>query len=49
MLNQKSLLGDVLAGYFAKRMGFPIEKIVVATNENVGIFPDPFSSIPSAS
>lgn len=26
--------GDVLAGYFAKRMGFPIEKLVVATNEN---------------
>ena len=26
--------GDVLAGYFAKRMGFPVEKFVVATNEN---------------
>ena len=26
--------GDVLAGYFAKRMGFSIEKLVVATNEN---------------
>ena len=26
--------GDVLAGYFAKRMGFPIERLVVATNEN---------------
>lgn len=26
--------GDVLAGYFAKRMGLPIEKLVVATNEN---------------
>lgn len=28
--------GDVLAGYFAKRMGLPISKLVVATNENVG-------------
>lgn len=26
--------GDILAGYFAKRMGLPIEKLVVATNEN---------------
>ncbi|KAK6540329.1 threonine synthase [Orbilia ellipsospora] len=26
--------GDVLAGYFAKRMGLPMEKLVVATNEN---------------
>ncbi|ORY56150.1 threonine synthase [Pseudomassariella vexata] len=26
--------GDVLAGYFALRMGLPIEKLVVATNEN---------------
>ncbi|MCJ1384199.1 threonine synthase [Xylographa soralifera] len=26
--------GDVLAGYFAKQMGLPIEKLVVATNEN---------------
>lgn len=26
--------GDVLAGYFARRMGLPIEKLVVATNEN---------------
>ena len=26
--------GDVLAGYFAKRMGLPIEKLVVATNAN---------------
>ncbi len=26
--------GDVLAGYFAKRMGLPLEKLVVATNEN---------------
>ncbi|SLM38814.1 threonine synthase [Lasallia pustulata] len=25
---------DVLAGYFAKKMGLPIEKLVVATNEN---------------
>lgn len=26
--------GDVLAGYFAHRMGLPVEKFVVATNEN---------------
>lgn len=26
--------GDVLAGFFAKKMGLPIEKLVVATNEN---------------
>jgi threonine synthase len=26
--------GDILAGYFAKRMGLPAEKLVVATNEN---------------
>ena len=26
--------GNVFAGYLAKRMGFPIEKLVVATNEN---------------
>ncbi|MCJ1286374.1 threonine synthase [Xylographa opegraphella] len=26
--------GDVLAGYFAKQMGLPVEKLVVATNEN---------------
>lgn len=26
--------GDILAGYFAKRMGLPMEKLVVATNEN---------------
>jgi threonine synthase len=26
--------GDILAGYFAHRMGLPIEKLVVATNEN---------------
>lgn len=26
--------GDILAGYFAYRMGLPIEKLVVATNEN---------------
>ena len=26
--------GDVLAGYFARRMGLPAEKLVVATNEN---------------
>ncbi|KAK1752218.1 threonine synthase [Echria macrotheca] len=26
--------GDVLAGYFAKRMGLPVDKLVIATNEN---------------
>lgn len=26
--------GDVLAGYFAKRMGLPCERLIVATNEN---------------
>lgn len=26
--------GDILAGFFAKEMGVPIEKLVVATNEN---------------
>ena len=26
--------GDILAGYFATRMGLPTEKLVVATNEN---------------
>ncbi|KAL3421528.1 threonine synthase [Phlyctema vagabunda] len=26
--------GDILAGYFAKKMGLPAEKLVVATNEN---------------
>jgi threonine synthase len=26
--------GDVLAGYYAKQMGLPINKLVVATNEN---------------
>jgi len=26
--------GDVLAGYYAKRMGLPVERFVVATNEN---------------
>jgi len=26
--------GDILAGYFAKRMGLPIEQLVIATNEN---------------
>jgi threonine synthase len=26
--------GDVFAGYAAKRMGLPIDKLVVATNEN---------------
>ncbi|CAM9210443.1 unnamed protein product, partial [Discosporangium mesarthrocarpum] len=26
--------GDVLAGYYAKRMGLPVDKLLVATNEN---------------
>ncbi len=26
--------GDVLAGYFAKRMGLPIDRLAIATNEN---------------
>ena len=26
--------GDILAGYYAKRMGLPIDKLVVCTNEN---------------
>lgn len=26
--------GDVLAGFFAKRMGLPIEKLIISTNEN---------------
>jgi threonine synthase len=26
--------GDILAGYFAQRMGLPVEKLVIATNEN---------------
>ena len=26
--------GDVLAGYYAKRMGLPIERLTIATNEN---------------
>jgi threonine synthase len=26
--------GDILAGYYAKRMGLPVHKFVVATNEN---------------
>ena len=26
--------GDVLAGYFAKKMGLPVDKLVIATNEN---------------
>ncbi|KAF2482870.1 threonine synthase-like protein [Neohortaea acidophila] len=26
--------GDILAGYFAKQMGLPVAKLVVATNEN---------------
>ncbi|KHJ35912.1 putative threonine synthase [Erysiphe necator] len=26
--------GDILAGYYAKRMGLPIDKLVIATNEN---------------
>lgn len=27
--------GDILAGYFAKRIGLPVSKLVIATNENV--------------
>jgi len=26
--------GDILAGYYAKRMGLPVDRLVVATNEN---------------
>ena len=26
--------GNILAGYFAKRMGLPISKLIIATNEN---------------
>lgn len=26
--------GDILAGYFAKKMGLPTEKLIIATNEN---------------
>ena len=26
--------GDVFAGYLAKKMGLPIDKLIVATNEN---------------
>lgn len=26
--------GDILAGYYAKRMGLPVSKLVIATNEN---------------
>lgn len=26
--------GDILAGYFAAKMGMPVEKLVIATNEN---------------
>jgi threonine synthase len=26
--------GDVLAGYYAKRMGLPVDRLVIATNEN---------------
>eukprot|EP01038_Epipyxis_sp_PR26KG_P017125 gene17125-23570_t len=26
--------GDILAGYYAKRMGLPIDKLVICTNEN---------------
>jgi len=26
--------GDVLAGYFAKKMGLPIDKLIISTNEN---------------
>ena len=26
--------GDILAGYYAKKMGLPVEKLVISTNEN---------------
>lgn len=26
--------GDILAGYYAKKMGLPVERLVIATNEN---------------
>ncbi|NVJ61328.1 MAG: threonine synthase [Gammaproteobacteria bacterium] len=26
--------GDVLAGYYAKRMGFPVDKLIIACNDN---------------
>jgi threonine synthase len=26
--------GDILAGYYAKRMGLPVGELIVATNEN---------------
>jgi threonine synthase len=26
--------GDVLAGYYAKRMGLPVDRVIIATNEN---------------
>jgi len=26
--------GDILAGYYAKKMGLPVDKLIVATNEN---------------
>ncbi len=26
--------GDILAGYYAKRMGLPVERLVIATNDN---------------
>lgn len=26
--------GDILAGYYAKRMGLPIDKLIICTNEN---------------
>ena len=26
--------GNVFAGYLAKRMGFPIDKLIIATNDN---------------
>ena len=35
--------GDVLAGYYAKRMGLPIERLIIATNEN-DILPRTFAS-----
>jgi threonine synthase len=26
--------GDILAGYYAQRMGLPVEKLMVCTNQN---------------
>jgi len=34
MVTPTGNFGDILAGYFAYRMGLPVDKLVVATNEN---------------